>query len=453
MSNWAQDAIFYHIYPLGQCGAPEKNDFSSPPQPRLDKLSPWLEHARSLGCTAIYLGPLFESSTHGYDTADYFNVDRRLGGRQTLTRLNAQAHGLGLKVVLDAVFNHVGRDFWAFRDVLQNGPASPYCAWFSGLRFDQSNKRGDPFSYDTWQGYDNLVKLNLKTKAVRSHLLEAVKQWLEDYQIDGLRLDAADCVDLDFQQELAAFCRERKPDFWLMGEIVAGDYRRWANTQTLDSVTNYEAYKGLYSSFNDHNFFEIAWSFNRQFGEQGIYRGLNLYNFADNHDVSRVASMLLSPAHLIPLYTLLFTMPGLPSIYYGSEFGVRGQKNGGDAPLRPELDLDKLKINPPEPGLSEAIRLLISLRSKLRPLREGNYHPLHVSHEQLAFLREVDSEQAIALVNAAEMAVDLELKLPDMADCRWQDALRPGEGFDLRSGRMQVSLPPCSGRVLVYGKT
>ena len=269
---------------------------------------------------------LFESTSHGYDTVDYFQVDRRLGDRDALRRLVADLHAAGIRVILDAVFNHVGRDFWAFADLRDKLSASDYGAWFEGLSFDGGSPYGDPFIYEGWNGHLNLVKLNLRLPAVKAHLFQAAEMWIREFDIDGLRLDAAECMDLEFLQGLRNFCRGIRPDFWLMGEVVLGDYRRWVNERTLDSVTNYECYKGLWSSLVDTNYFEIAYALNRQFGRDGIYRGLPLYNFVDNHDVDRVASRLNKAEHLYPLYCLLFTMPGIPSIYYGSEWGISGRE-------------------------------------------------------------------------------------------------------------------------------
>ncbi len=327
MSFWYDEAVFYHIYPLGLCGAPQRNDFSTPPVARLERLLPWLDHIQSLGANALYLGPLFESSAHGYDTADYYHLDRRLGSDATLADLSREVHARRLRLVLDGVFNHVGRHFWAFRDVQARGQSSPYCDWFANLRFGERSPFGDPFSYESWSGHYSLVRLNLGSPAVREHLFGAVASWVRDFAIDGLRLDTADILDFDFMRALRAVCRGLKTDFWLMGEVIHGDYCRWANPEMLDSVTNYECYKGLYSSLNDANYHEIAYALQRQAGVGGIYQGLKLYNFADNHDVTRVSSQLQSAAHLYPLYALLFSMPGMPSIYYGSEFGLLGEKN------------------------------------------------------------------------------------------------------------------------------
>ena len=448
MTHWIDQSVFYHIYPLGLCGAPKTNDYSRPSTPRLESLHPWLEHIAGLGCNALYIGPLFESGSHGYDTTDYYRLDRRLGENAALAGLTARAHELGIKVILDAVFNHVGRDFWAFRDVLANRQASAYCGWFSGLRFDRDNNCHDGFTYDCWAGYENLVKLNLSNHEVRSHLFGAVKQWIEQYDIDGLRLDAADVMDKTFLSDLSSFSKSLKPDFWLMGEVVAGDYNQWACPGRLDSVTNYECYKGLYSSFNDHNLFEIAWSLNRQFGDQGLYRDLRLYSFADNHDVSRVATMLRNPAHLLPLYALMVSMPGIPSIYYGSEFGIPGEKVGDDSLIRPALDLQRLTQDHDRNGLIEPLKRLVNAKKDLHPLKHGGYRQLYLTNEQFAFIRESSQGFTVTAVNAADRPAALDLALPASFGGHLVDVLTPGSRLEVVNGFSRVELPPNAAVVL-----
>jgi cyclomaltodextrinase len=449
LNHRATDAVFYHIYPLGLCGAPARNDFAAAPLERLDTLLPWLDHAGDLGATALYLGPVFESSAHGYDTADFWHVDRRLGTDETLVRLVDAAHARGLRVVLDGVFNHVGRDFWAFRDVLANGPASEFRGWFAGLRFDTRSPFGDPFAYEGWSGHFDLVKLDLSNPDVRNHLLGAVRSWIVDFGIDGLRLDAADVVDLGFQRELAAWCRSLDPDFWLLGEIVHGDYRRWVNPETLDSVTNYECHKGLWSSLVDHNYFEIAYALNRQFGPGGMYAGLPLYNFADNHDQDRVASRLPEARLLYPLHLLLFTMPGVPSIYYGSEWGLRGRRApGDDGPVRPALELPVDHASVPEPALGPAIRRLAALRASLPELRRGEYRQLHVAAEQLVFARAIDGRTAVVAINAADRPATITLPAGAVGDGEWADELNGGE-WRIDGTTLRLEIPASWGRVLV----
>lgn len=447
--HWSHDAVFYHIYPLGLCGAPARNDFISAPVPRLAQLHDWIPHLRRLGVNALYLGPLFESSAHGYDTANYYEIDRRLGDRATLKALTADLHRNGIRLILDGVFNHVGRDFWAFRDVLQNGPSSPYCAWFDGLRFDACSPCGDPFTYQPWAGHYDLVRINPASAEARTHLLEAVRMWVDEFEIDGLRLDVADCLDADFMRALRTFTDRLRPDFWLMGEVVHGDYRHWANPAMLHSVTNYEAYKGLYSSLADRNYFEIAYTLNRQFGPGGLYTGLPLYNFADNHDVDRVASRLPNSGLLFPLYFLLFTMPGVPSIYYGSEFGITGRRtSGSDAALRPALDLDALQQAAPIPGLAGDLARLSAVRQALPALRYGNYTPLHVAAQQLAFLRQWEQDSVVVVLNAAREPVNLDVRVPSGFSAA-VDVLNGGERFTVSAGRLCVDgLYPGWGRVL-----
>jgi len=444
MTHWIDKTVFYHIYPLGLCGAPETNDYQLPPVPRLEALFPWLDHMAGLGCNGLYLGPLFESHSHGYDTTDYYHVDRRLGESQTLAGLIDRAHELGIRVILDGVFNHVGRDFWAFRDVLSNRQESAFCNWFSGLKFEGDNAYHDGLIYDCWDGHQNLVKLNLNDEGVRGHLFGAVKRWMEDFHIDGLRLDATDVIDKGFLSDLARLTKSIKPDFWLMGEVVHGDYRQWASPERLDSVTNYECFKGLYSSFNDHNMFEMSWSLNRQFGPEGMYRGLQLYNFADNHDVNRVASLLKNRSNLLPLYTILFSMPGVPSIYYGSEFAQQGTKESGDSSLRPALNLTEQH----DTSLIEPLKRLIRARKEHKALQSGGFKQLYLASDQLAFIREAQGEAVLTVINSADQPVSFEIPVGDGAETRFYDLLNPERLLIGRDGRLQVEMAANSSMLL-----
>lgn len=449
MTNWIKQTIFYHIYPLGLCDAFYHNDYATPPIHRLEALNPWLEHIAGMGFNGLYIGPLFESFWHGYDTTDYYHVDRRLGDNEDLTRLTQKAHALGIKVILDCVFNHVGRDFWAFQDVLKNRENSQYKDWFAGLTFTKNNKHNDGLQYDCWEGHENLVNLNLTNEGVQNHLFGAVSQWIRDYGIDGLRLDAANVMDKTFLSKMAVHSHAIDPNFWLMGEVIAGNYRDWANPDRLDSVTNYECYKGLYSSFNDHNFFEIAWSLNRLFGSSGLYQDLQLYSFADNHDVSRISSLLNNPAHLIPLYTLMFTMPGVPSIYYGSEFGVQGRKENGDSTLRPALDLVKCLKENGNSNLFETLKRLIRVRKENYVFQVGSYRQLNLTNEQFAFTRESGGNFAITALNAADHFAAMEIQVPGGYSGSLMDLIQPGDLFHPVNGTLHLDLAPNSVRLLV----
>ena len=401
---WAEESVFYHIYPLGFCGCPQHNDFVSAAEHRLGKISAWLEHISSLGVNALYLGPVFEASAHGYDTADYLTVDRRLGTNDDLKELVRLCHQRGIRVVLDGVFNHVGRNFWAFADVRRNRENSPYCSWFK-LNFDYDNRYHDGFCYEGWDGCDDLVKLNLRNPEVRRYLLDVVSRWIREFDIDGLRLDVAHYLYRRFLRELHNTCAGLKSDFWLMGEVLWGNYRRWVNPDMLQSVTNYECYKGLHSSCNDHNMFEIAYSLERQYAAPGgLYQGCNFYSFLENHDVSRIATLLRDERQLKPLYALLFTVPGIPALYYGGEWGVKGCRENSDAEVRPSLELL------PDNDLTVHLRYWINLRRCSKVLAYGSYRQLALNSNLLAFVREYEGERLVIAVNIGDFPQNFELE-------------------------------------------
>lgn len=407
--SWIKGAMFYHIYPLGFTGAPRTNEGEATAGSRILKVLEWIPHLKEIGINAVYFGPVFESLTHGYDTSDYYETDRRLGTKEDFKQVFDALHENGIRVVLDGVFNHVGRGFRAFRDVQEKREASEYRDWFSGMNFGWGNSMGDGFCYDTWQGHESLVKLNLYHPAVTEYLLGAVRMWMEEFQIDGLRLDAADCVEKGFFKRLRQMTKEKNPDFWLMGEIIHGNYRDWVNGDMLDSVTNYECWKGIYSSHNDRNYFEIAHSLKRQFGRGGIYEGLILYNFLDNHDVNRIYSMLRCPENIRNAYTILYMMPGVPSIYYGSEWGIAGEKGSGydaDVPIRPCLELSECEEKNPE--LVEHITKLAEIRENSKAVQDGGFEDVIIKNEQLVFARCTDGESVVVALNLAEHPAELQ---------------------------------------------
>ena len=334
---WYNDAVFYHIYPLGMTGAPKQNDYGAP-VPRLRELFPWIDHIRALGCSAVYIGPLFQSVGHGYETTDYKQVDSRLGSNEDFAEFVRRCHDAGIRVIVDGVFNHTGRDFFAFRDIREKRESSAYRDWYRGVNFHGNNAFNDGFGYENWGGYDLLAKLNQQNRAVVDYICDVIRYWVRTFDIDGIRLDAADVMDFEYMKAMRRTANEVKADFWLMGEVIHGDYGRWVNGETLHAVTNYTLHKALYSAHNDHNYFELAHTVDyvhRAVGDAG-----KLYTFADNHDVERIASKVRNKAHLLPLYVLLYGLPGIPSIYCGSEFGLEGRKGHGaeaDAPLRPML--------------------------------------------------------------------------------------------------------------------
>ena len=390
---WAERSVFYQIYPLGFCGAPRENDGVL--VNRIGKISGWTEHIRKLGADTVYLGPVFESDRHGYDTRDYRKVDCRLGTNEDLAQVCQTLHESGIRVVLDGVFNHVGRGFWAFRDVQEKKWDSSYKDWFH-LNFDGDSGYHDGFWYEGWEGHYELVKLNLRNPAVADYLLDCVRFWVEQFGIDGLRLDVAYCLDRDFLARLRQFVQGLKPEFFLLGETLHGDYNQWVNDGMLHSCTNYECYKGLYSSLNSMNLFEIVHSLKRQFGPEQwtLYKGKHLLCFGDNHDVTRAASILNNERHLPLLYGLMFGMPGIPCLYYGSEWGARGEKRQGDDALRPSFD------RPEWNTLTDQIAAMARAHRESEALCFGDFHELVLTNRQTIFQRRTDGDRVLVAVNA-----------------------------------------------------
>ena len=390
---WYEDAVVYQIYPLGLCGAPLRNDGVE--DRRILRLLDWVEHIRALGADCVLFNPLFESDAHGYDTRDFNRVDCRLGAREDVKRVCDALHAAGIRVLFDGVFHHVGRGFWAFEDVRQHKWDSPYRDWFY-LSFDGDTGYHDGFWYEGWEGCQELVKLNLHNPEVAGHIFDAIRGWVADYGIDGLRLDVAYSLEEGFLRQLRRFTEGLKPEFVLVGETLHGDYNRWMNPDACHSVTNYECYKGLYSSFNTGNMHEIAYSLNRQFGSEPwcLYRGKQLLCFADNHDVSRIATQLQDKNQLPALYGLLFAMPGVPCLYYGSEWGIEGDKRNGDPALRPALEWPEWN------DLTGWIARLARLRRSHSALCRGSYHNIQIRPRQLVFERRDGGERILVAVNA-----------------------------------------------------
>ena len=391
---WAYESVFYQIYPLGFCGAPFENDGVL--QHRILKVEEWIPHMKKLGINALYFSPVFESDTHGYNTMDYRMLDVRLGTNEDFKKVCDSLHENGIRVVLDGVFNHVGRGFGPFQDVVRNREGSRYLDWFHRIDLGGNSNYNDGLWYEGWEGNYDLVKLNLRNEEVVQYLLESIRFWVEEFNIDGLRLDVAYSLDEDFVRRMRAFCDGLKPDFFLLGEMLHGDYKRLMNDAMLHSATNYECYKGLHSSFNSMNMFEINHSLLRQFGPENwtLYQGKHLLSFVDNHDVSRVASILSNEKHLPLIYAMEFGMPGIPCVYYGSEWGAKGDKKDGDPGLRPCFE---------EPQWNELcgfIAKMAEAKKHSQALNYGSFRSVLLTNKQCIFERKTDDERVLVAINA-----------------------------------------------------
>ena len=430
---WYEESVIYQIYPLGFCGAPAENDGVT--VSRIRQILDWIPHMKSLGVTALYLCPVWQSDRHGYDTRDFRTLDCRLGTNEDLKELSQALHQNGIRLILDGVFNHVGRGFWAFTDLLQHREQSAYRDWFHHVNFWGDNEYHDGLSYEGWEGHNELVKLNLYNPEVVRELLDCVGFWIDTFDIDGLRLDVAYSLPREFMQQLRQFTDGKKAAFFLLGEVIHGDYRQFMNDQTLHSVTNYQAHKGFWSSFNSANLFEINYTLNQHFNE--LFPGAHPVNFLDNHDRDRIASVLTNPAHLPLIYGLLFAAPGIPCLYYGSEWGATGTRtHQSDAALRPHFD------KPQENELTAWISKLARLHHDHPSLSYGTYRMVFLTNRQIVFARTWQEETILCAINLDENDFYANFNGP------WQSAtdLLTGEAEPLQGGCM---LPAYSVKYLL----
>ena len=442
---WYDEAVFYHIYPLGLLDAEKENSYGEVVH-RLRELKNWITHMKAIGCNAVYIGPLFESVGHGYETTDYKKLDSRLGDNEDLKQFVRNCHENDIRVIFDGVFNHVGRDFFAFADLKKNREASPYRDWFLNVNFSGNNEYNDGFCYENWGGYNLLVKLNQRNPAVRDYILDVIRFWVEEFDVDGIRLDAADVLDFEYMKAIRELANTIKPDFWLMGEVIHGDYTKWVNQETLHSVTNYTLHKALYSGHNDHNYFEIAHTVKRLY-EMGGNRvdGLKLYNFSDNHDVERIINKLNNRAHYMPVHILVYTLPGVPSIYYGSEFGIEGKKEKySDASLRPALKYedyqDAVNTNP----YTKLIAALSKVRRDTKALSYGDYKEVVLTNRQYAFTRTLQDVCVVVTVNNDDQ--DAAICANGIRDGVYTGALT-GEKITVSGGTFRATIKANAGEI------
>jgi cyclomaltodextrinase / maltogenic alpha-amylase / neopullulanase len=336
MGEWVEGGVFWHVYPLGFVGA-EREAIVAGVRQRLGQLEGWLDYVCELGCSGLLLGPVFASETHGYDTVDHLRIDARLGDEGDFERLVAAAHGRGLAVVLDGVFNHVGRSFPRFVDAAQNGGSSRYAHWF--------RRQGKNQEFATFEGHHALVALDHAQPEVAAYVRDVLTFWLTR-GADGFRFDAAYAMPPAFWQHVLPAVRAQFPQAFFFGEVIHGDYAKITAESGFDSITQYELWKAIWSAINDKNFFELAWSLERHRAYAAQFPPMT---FIGNHDVTRIASQLREPEHLPHAIVALLTLPGIPTIYAGDEQAFRGvkeQRAGGDDAVRPAFPSSPAELAP-----------------------------------------------------------------------------------------------------------
>jgi cyclomaltodextrinase / maltogenic alpha-amylase / neopullulanase len=391
--SWADHAIWWQVYPLGFTGAePAALPAGEPVRHRLRQLAGWLDYAVELGCSGLLLGPVFAAQTHGYDTIDHFRIDPRLGDDTDFDDLVAAASQRGLRIVLDGVFNHVGRAFPAFQAALAGGAATPAARWF---------RREPSGDFAVFEGHQQLVALDHGEPEVLDYVVEVMTYWL-DRGVAGWRLDAAYAVPPGFWRKALPKVRASYPDAWFLGEMIHGDYAAYAEASGLDALTQYELWKSVWGSLNDRNFFELAWTLGRH---NRFLDGTGLQTFAGNHDVTRLASQLTDARHIGHALAVLFTVGGIPSVYYGDEQGFRGVKEnrpGGDDEIRPAFPADPAGLAPDGWPVYRLHQRLIGFRRRHPWLVRARTEALHLSNTAFAYSAAADDARVVALLNAGD---------------------------------------------------
>ena len=409
MSDWIRHAVWWQVYPLGATGA-ERDALpeGAPPVHRLVQLQAWLPHLVGLGCNGLALGPVFESSTHGYDTVDHLRVDRRLGTEQDLTDLVDACHATGVRVLLDGVFNHVGRDFPRFREVREQGPAAAAASWF---HLDPDGDGPDGFGYRDFEGHSALVALDHGNAEVAEHVARVMTYWC-DRGVDAWRLDAAYAVPPAFWREVLPRVRDRHPEVWVVGEVLHGDYAGYVAESGIDSVTQYELWKAVWSALNDRNLFELAHALARH---AQMVEAFLPQTFVGNHDVTRLASRLDDLRHLPLALALLFVLPGVPTVYYGDEFALRGVKEeraGGDDAVRPPLPESDAAPGPEAAAVADLHRQLIGVRRRHAWLVDATIEePDVLTNDVLAVRLTGDGRTLAVVLNVGDAPADVLLPL------------------------------------------
>lgn len=436
--DWVRHVIWWHVYPLGFVGA-EKTATTDPAAAhRLLDLVPWLDYALELGASGLALGPVFASETHGYDTTDYFRIDPRLGTSEDFDTLVAEARRRGLRILLDGVFNHTGRSFAPFQDVLADGPGAATAPWFL-LDWPDGAGAGTEPGYRDFEGHHHLVALNHDEPAVVDFVAGVMEYWLGRGG-DGWRLDAAYAVPARFWAEVTTRVRSSYPEAWFVGEYIHGDYGSEIRAGGLDSATQYELWKAVWSSLNDANLFELAAALERHNALLGSFAPLT---FIGNHDVTRIASKLIDPALLPHAVVVLLTVGGTPSIYYGDEQGYRGIKEdraGGDDDIRPLFPPSPGDLSPVGRPTYEVHQELIGIRRRHPWLHRATTQVLQLSNELLVYRVVADGD--------APLVVALNLA-PDTRSAETGGAVAVLAGrATVESGTQRILLPPRAWAVL-----
>ncbi len=422
--QWVDHVIWWHVYPLGFLGA-DTTGHTRGPRATLRDLEPWLDYLVALGANGLALGPVFDSTSHGYDTVDWYRVDPRLGTEDDLVHLVEAAHAKGVRVMLDGVFNHVGPDFAPLL-AARRSPDAPERSLF---RVDEDGR------FATFEGHEGLVALDHANPEVARMVAGVMTYWC-DRGVDAWRLDAAYAVPSQFWGSVLPEVRAAHPELWVVGEVIHGDYVAAVGEGGLDSVTQYELWQGIWHALQDGNLHELAWALHRH---DSFLDEFVPMTFVGNHDVTRIASQVDDQRHHGHAAALLLVLGGTPSLYYGDELGWRAVKEerfGGDDAIRPAFPRSSDELVEAEPGVLDRWRTLVGLRRRHPWLHTARSHVVSVSDEALVIeMRPHDEARGETPLVLALNIGDGELTTPVGPSARFLAGERSGlRGEDLVAG-------------------
>jgi glycosidase len=457
--DWVQDAIFYHIFPDRFANGDPTND---PPNVHAWGSMPTSYHFQGgdfqgiidrfdylldLGITAVYLNPIFLSpSNHRYNTVDYYRIDPKLGDMKLFRAFLTHAQKNGVRVILDGVFNHCGRGFFAFNDLLENQANSPYQSWFHPVHFPiDAYSAGESKDYLAWWGFKSLPKFNTNTPAVRKYIFDIARYWVEQ-GIDGWRLDVPNEIDDDsFWAEFRHTVKSVNPDAYLVGEIWKAD-PRWVGEGHFDGLMNYPVRECLLDILNADNI-NTEPCMSKLEALLSLYPRENVYAMyvpLGSHDTERILTLLDGDVARVKLALLFqFAYPGAPVVFYGDEIGLIG---GRDPACRVAFPWDEKLWNH---DLRELVKLLISLRKRYISLRRGEFLSLMVDDDRrcYAFARKLQDEQVVVLINASSSPYHVSLPVAALGipDGRLLADLLGKQSYPVSGGKVELELPAREG--------
>ncbi|MEK4297036.1 alpha-glycosidase [Paenibacillus sp. FSL R5-0914] len=444
---WVKDAVFYQIFPERFANGDPSLDpkdvqpWGAEPTPTnffggdLQGVIDHLDHLNELGINAIYFTPLFTATTnHKYDTEDYMKVDPHFGDIATLKKLVDLCHKCGIRVLLDAVFNHSGGTFAPFLDVQEKGEDSIYKDWFHIREFPLQVVNGIP-TYDTFAFEPHMPKLNTEHPEVKEYLLKVAEFWITEVGIDGWRLDVANEVDHDFWREFRKVVKRANPEAYILGEIWH-ESAPWLEGDKFDAVMNYPFTDAVLDFFVHGNLDAegFANSIGRQLSRYPLQASEVAFNLLDSHDTPRLLTLAAGDKNKMRLAALFqFTFMGTPCIYYGDEFGMDGE---GDPGCRKCMEWNPEKQ---DRDLFEFYRQLIQIRNEQPALRTGTFTFLEAGRQgsKIAYERRLDLETIVVLINSEETAQTFRI---DVDERNWEN-LFTADTVRAERGKLNVKMP------------